>query len=47
MRAIYYWFVADDEIFMIFAYRKNKQENLTNAQLKLLKQMVEEELKDE
>ncbi len=47
VRVIYYWLVADDEIFMIYAYKKNKQENLTNEQLRLLKQFVEEELKNE
>lgn len=47
MRVIYYWFNSDDEILMIYAYPKNKQENLTNEQLKLLKKIVEEELRDE
>lgn len=45
IRVIYYWIVSDSEVFMIYAYRKSKQENLSNAQLKLLKQIVEEELK--
>ena len=47
VRIIYYWLNSKDEIFMIYAYRKNRQENLTNEQLKLLKQIVEEELEDE
>lgn len=47
VRIIYYWFVPDSQIFMIHAYPKNKQEELTNQQLKLLKQIVKEELKNE
>ena len=41
VRIIYYWVVDDEHIRMIYAYPKNKQENLTPAQLKVLKQLVE------
>jgi hypothetical protein len=47
IRVIYYRFMTDSEILMVYAYPKNKQDNLTNAQSKLLKQIVEEELNDE
>lgn len=39
-RVIYYWLTADDQIRMLYAYRKAKQENLTPDQLKLLRQIV-------
>jgi len=39
-RIIYYWVTADNQIRMLFAYRKAKQENLTPEQLKLLKQLM-------
>ena len=41
VRVIYYWVVDEEHIRMIYTYPKGKQENLTAAQLKALKQMVE------
>lgn len=41
IRVIYYWVTADDQIRMVYAYRKSKQENLTSEQLAALKQIVE------
>lgn len=41
VRVIYYWVNADDQIYMLFAYPKNQQENLTPEQMKVLKQIVE------
>jgi len=41
IRMIYYWVTADDQIRMVYAYRKSKQENLTPEQLAALKQIVE------
>jgi hypothetical protein len=41
VRVIYYWVVDDAHIRMIYAYPKNKQDNLTQAQLKALRQIVE------
>ena len=46
VRVIYYWITQEDQIYMLFAYKKAKQENITKPQLKLLKQLVEEELKN-
>jgi len=43
LRVIYYW-SPPDSIFMLFPYRKNKQEDLTADQLKLLRGMVKESL---
>jgi hypothetical protein len=45
IRAIYYWFVSDEEILMLFAYPKSEQDNLTARQKKLLRRIVEEELR--
>ena len=45
VRVIYYWITEEDEIFMLFAYKKAKSENLTKDQIKQLRKVVEEELK--
>ena len=44
-RVIYYWFVSDEVILMLFAFPKNERADLTPDQLKQLKKLVEEELK--
>jgi hypothetical protein len=44
-RIIYFWFVELKKLLFLFAYPKNMQENLTKAQLKLLRTIVEEEYK--
>ena len=41
LRVIYYW-NPPDTIFMLFPYRKNEQEDLTQEQLKVLRQTVKE-----
>jgi len=41
VRIIYYWVAADDQIRMVYAYRKSKQENLTPEQLATLRQIIE------
>lgn len=43
IRVIYYWQVSEHQIFMLLAYPKNQRDNLTPAQLKLLRKLVEEE----
>jgi len=43
VRIIYYWAKSDDQIFMLFAYAKNEQEDLTREQLSVLKKLVESE----
>jgi len=44
IRVIYY-LVADEEIYFLFAYAKNKQEDLDSGQLRLLRNLVKEEFK--
>jgi hypothetical protein len=41
IRVIYYWVVDDEHIRMIYTYAKGKQDNLTQAQLKALRQIIE------
>ena len=45
IRVIYYWSPAEDLIYMLFAYRKGKQSDLTTAQISTLRSLVREELK--
>lgn len=45
MRVIYYWQVSQNQIFMLFIYPKNVQDDLTKEQLKRLKDIVEQEFK--
>ena len=42
LRVIYYWDVSTERIYMLLAYLKNKQEDLTPAQLKQLRQLIRE-----
>ena len=44
-RVIYYWYKDIKTIYMLYAYAKNRQEDLTRDQLKVLSKLVEEELK--
>ncbi len=44
-RLIYFWYVSENVFLMLLAYPKNKQDDLTNEQIKKLKQIVEKELK--
>ncbi len=41
IRIIYYWATSDNQIFMLFAYAKNEQEDLSKEQLAVLKKLVE------
>ena len=45
VRVIYYWAVSEDHLLMLMMYPKNVQDNLSPAQLKMLRQLVEEEYK--
>ena len=45
VRVIYYWAVSEDHLLMLMMYPKNVQDNLSPAQLKMLRQIVEEEYK--
>jgi hypothetical protein len=42
---IYFWIIERDTILMLLAYPKNEQDDLTTAQKRVLRQLVEEELK--
>ena len=43
LRIIYYWHVSGSVIFLLLAYPKNEQENLSTDQLKILKSIIENE----
>lgn len=40
IRVIYYWFVSQDTLLLLFAYSKSEQDELTPEQLKQLKGVV-------
>jgi hypothetical protein len=42
-RAIYFWHEASETFYMLYAYRKSVQEDLTAHQLKTLRRLVREE----
>lgn len=42
-RVIYYWVKPRSQIYMLLAYAKNEQEDLTADQLKVLNDLVQEE----
>lgn len=41
LRIIYYWIKAEHKIFMLYVYPKSEQEDLTPAQVKQLKKIIE------
>ncbi len=43
VRVIYYWAPRLDVVLMLYIYAKNKQENLTPTETKMLSKIVEEE----
>ena len=43
IRSIYYWFVSQDIILLLYAYPKSEQDDLTPEQPKQLKKIVEKE----
>jgi len=44
LRVIYHWHPAEETFYMLFAFAKNAQEDLTPSQLKTLRRLVREEL---
>lgn len=42
IRIIYFWFVREDEIFMLLAYDKTKKADLSARELSLLRRLVDE-----
>ena len=45
LRVIYYWDPPVEKIYIIFAYKKSKQTDLSPAQVKVLAKLVQENLK--
>lgn len=45
VRMIYFWRPRDQSFYMLFAYAKTEQEDLTPEQLRVLARVVREELK--
>tara|TARA_R110000764_G_scaffold84450_3_gene165136 strand:- start:33 stop:350 length:318 start_codon:yes stop_codon:yes gene_type:complete len=41
VRIIYYWMTENEQLYMMYIFSKNTQENLTDAQTKALRQIVE------
>ena len=41
IRVIYYWVTAEDQIRMLYAYRKSRQTDLTPDQVAMLKQIID------
>jgi hypothetical protein len=45
-RVIYYWLVSPEVCYLIFAYAKNKRDDLTPAQVRMLSDVMQEVLGD-
>jgi len=45
LRVIYYWAAAEDVCYMLYAYAKNGQGDLTREQVRVLARLVREEFK--
>jgi len=44
IRVIYYWYVADHEIFLLLAYGKKEKTDLSAKEIKILRTLVEENM---
>lgn len=42
LRIIYYWYVSNDEIYMLLAYGKGVKDDLTAKEVKILRGFVQE-----
>lgn len=40
-RVIYYWLGAEERVYLVFAYAKNEQENLTHDQTRQLANLID------
>lgn len=45
-RVIYYWRASQEVCYLVFAYAKTRQENLTPAQVRVLSSLMREVLSD-
>jgi hypothetical protein len=43
IRVIYYWCMLKDTLLLLFAYSKSEQDDLTSAQLRQLRKVIERE----
>jgi hypothetical protein len=43
VRVIYYWAVEQQQLLMLFIFAKNERDDLSPAQLKILRQIVKDE----
>ena len=42
LRIVYYWDTPEDTIYLLLAYKKSKQEDLTQDQLRFLSRLIRE-----
>lgn len=42
LRIIYYWYIQDEKIYMLFSYKKKEQDDLTSEQIKILNEYVKD-----
>ena len=42
LRIIYYWYMRDEKIYMLFSYKKKEQDDLTSEQIKILNEYVKD-----
>jgi len=45
LRILYYWDIPSDIIYMLLIYKKTKQDDLTQNQIKLLRDLIKEWMK--
>jgi mRNA-degrading endonuclease RelE of RelBE toxin-antitoxin system len=45
VRVIYFWYSSEEIFYMLYVYPKNVQGDLTPAQIRILRRLVEEEFK--
>ncbi len=45
IRVIYYWYCDENEIYLLFAYGKNVKDDLSAKEIKLLRSLVEENMR--
>ena len=45
IRIIYFWHGPTERIYMLLAYRKSEQDDLTEEQIRILSRLVEEEFR--
>ena len=46
LRIIYYWYTAEEQIYMLYVYPKSESSDLSSHQLSVLKNLIEQELEN-